>query len=236
MKKTDKIDKKYIYLGIAIILIIAIFLLNHCQTEGRTRDGAGTELNDSARMPMLVHRIQKCSRLYSIAYKVHKIITHEDQKMFKLGSLKFNIPLTDRHIAIPFNATVKAYVDMANFSEQNIQTTGKRIIITLPEPKIEVTDTYVDHEKTKTHVSWIRSNYTAEEQENFYRQGLVSITNNVMNAGILENARLSATRTLVPIITQMGYTEENIQIRFGKTEYNLDELPKLIDSKTTNFE
>ena len=47
-----------------------------------------------------------------------------------------NLPLGERSIAIPMDATLKAYIDMSNFSEKNIQRRGKELLVTLPDPKI----------------------------------------------------------------------------------------------------
>jgi hypothetical protein len=88
----------------------------------------------------------------------------------------------------------------------------------------------VDHDNTLIHNSFIRSNYTAKEQEQLHRQGLKSITDNILETDILENAKLSATRTLVPMITRMGYKEENIRISFSKEKFNVADLSRLIDT------
>ena len=75
-------------------------------------------------IPMLVHRIQQCSRLYTMAYQVHKIVTHNDQKTIK-GSLfnadiNINLPFSKRKVAIPMDATIKAYINFEGFNEDNI--------------------------------------------------------------------------------------------------------------------
>lgn len=67
-------------------------------------------------------QIQKCNRLYTAEAHVHKIITHDDQLNLK-GSLfkkDFNIhvPGSNRKVAIPMDATLKAYVDFSGFSAQ----------------------------------------------------------------------------------------------------------------------
>lgn len=242
MDKTDlnadfeEIKKKRKPLGLTFIILlllgILLFLIRSCETENalvksslKTDD---VELGND--MEKLVFKIQNCSRLYTTEYKIHKIVTHEDQKVLKMGGLKIEIPLTDRHIAIPMDVTLKAYVDLGTFSENSIKTDGEHILITLPDPHIEVTSTMVDHDNTLIHNSFIRSNYTAKEQEQLHRQGLKSITDNILETDILENAKLSATRTLVPMITRMGYKEENIRISFSKEKFNVADLSRLIDT------
>lgn len=222
-------------LAVALILFLAV---GSCSTEEKDNvsvENNATDNQDKLSMPQLIQKIQKCSRLYSTEYKIHKIITHEDQKVLKIGGMTIDIPLTDRHIAIPMDASIKAYVDMENFSERNIATNGTRIVITLPEPKIEVASTIVQHDKTQEHVAIARQNYSAKEQEDLHRQGLISITENAMSNGIIENARASVARTLVPMLQQMGYEDTNIEIRFSKQDYNLNDLPALLDSKDIKF-
>jgi len=56
-------------------------------------------------VPMMVTQLKKCSRLYTTEIRVHKIITHNDEKTIKgsfLGN-KFNInlPLSKRQGALP---------------------------------------------------------------------------------------------------------------------------------------
>lgn len=225
-------------LSVLAVILIIFLAIGRCSTEEKKNVNVQTQAateEEQLNIPQLILKIQRCSRLYSTEYKIHKIITHEDQKVMKIGSMSFDIPLTDRHIAIPMDATIKAYVDMENFSDRNIATNGTHIVITLPEPKIEVTSTIVQHDKTQEHVAIARQNYTAKEQEDLHRQGLLSITENAINNGIIENARASVARTLVPMLQQMGYEDQNIEIRFSKQEYNLSDLPILLDSKDVKF-
>lgn len=239
-KDTKNFRKIAIIVTTLVITALLVFLATQCTVTPSDDVQASNEqatpaAPDTLDVATLVVKVQECSRLYTTEYKVHKIVTHEDQKVLVLAGKKVNVPLTGRHIAIPMDATLKAYVDMSQFTTRNIATDGQRIIITLPDPKIEVTSTIVEHGKTQEHVSWIRSNYTAKEQEELHRQGLASITQNVLNNGILENARSSAARLLVPMLQQMGYEEQNIEVRFGQTEYTVRDLPTLLDSKTIKF-
>ena len=229
-----KKNKKALGLTFLILLFLGLllFLIRSCETEGTLVENSvkteDVKLGDE--MEKLIFRIQNCSRLYTTEYKIHKIITHEDQKVLKMGGFKIGIPLTDRHIAIPMDATLKAYVDLGTFSEKSIKTDGEHILITLPDPHVEVTSTMVDHDNTLTHNSFISSNYTAKEQEQLPRKGLKSITENILETDILENAKLSATRTIVPMLTHMGYKEENIRITFSKERFDATDLSRLVDS------
>ena len=91
-------------------------------------------------VPMMVTQLKKCSRLYTAEIRVHKIITHNDEKTIKgsfLGN-KFNInlPLSKRQVAIPMEATLKAYVDtdaeLAAYQRQGRES----IVKSIPQMKV----------------------------------------------------------------------------------------------------
>ena len=62
-------------------------------------------------IPMLVMQVQKCSRLYTAEYKMHKIITHDDEIRMKGKFLNQDydvaLPMGSRKIAIPIDAMSK---------------------------------------------------------------------------------------------------------------------------------
>ena len=100
-------------------------------------------------IPVMVMQIQKCSRLYTAEAHVHKIITHDDQLNLKGSFMKkdFNIhiPGSNRKVAIPMDATIKAYVDFEGFSQKNVSRKGDKIEIILPDPKLVLTSSKIDH-------------------------------------------------------------------------------------------
>ena len=101
-------------------------------------------------MQTLVMNVQKCSRLYTSEYRIHKIITHNDQVQLKGTIMKhqfdIDLPLGERKVAIPMDAVIKTYVDMRNFSEENIKRNGRKITITLPDPRIAIVSTKINHQ------------------------------------------------------------------------------------------
>ncbi len=106
----------------SIIIISSLCLLFSCssgeqQSEKPVAVGIDT-------IPMLIMQVQKCARLYTTEMKVHKIVTHDDVLRLQGSLLKQDInikmPLGDRKVAIPVDATLKAYIDLSNFSEKNV--------------------------------------------------------------------------------------------------------------------
>ena len=185
-------------------------------------------------IPELITRIQKCSRLYTTEYHIHKIVTHDDIIRLKGNIMRknFNIalPLGDRKIAIPMDATLKGYIDLADFSENNIERNGDHITILLPDPQVTLTSSKINQKEIRSYVGLTRSYFTDKEMTNFEQQGRQAILNNISNTDIIRTTQENAARVLVPIMVQLGYKEENVTIAFRK---NLDVL-QLIHSSLEN--
>ena len=186
-------------------------------------------------IPMMIMQIQKCSKLYTAEYKVHKIVTHTDQLKLKGSILQqvFNIqlPIGDRKVAIPMDATLKASVDFSQFSANNIRRNGQKIEIILPDPEVTMTSSRIDHENIKKHVSILRSNFTDAEMTSMEKQGRAAILNSVPKMGIIDMAKDNAARTIIPMIVQMGFNEQDITITFRK-QFTVDDLPRMLDMRT----
>lgn len=213
------------------ILLYAILLsaaLSGC--TGRKTETADAAPKDT--VPVMVMQIRKCARLYTAEYKVHKIVTHDDEVRLKgsfLGQkLNMGVPFSERKIAIPVDATLKAYIDFGNFTEQNVTKRNGKIEIMLPDPKVELTSSRVNHEEIRRQVSLFRSNFTDKELTGYEAQGREAIIKSVPQTGILEMAREGAAHVLVPIITQLGYREEDITITFRK-KFTSADMPFILE-------
>lgn len=207
------------------IYIVAMLMAACGGKESPVEDPA---VNDS--VPNLVVQVQKCSKLYTTEYHIHKIVTHHDVLRLK-GSLltkdiDIPLPLGERKIAIPMDATLKGYIDFSEFSEDNIERNGERITILLPDPKVVMTSSKINQKEVREYVGLTRSHFSDQELTNYEQQGRKAILNSVPDLGIVQMAQQNAARVLVPMLTEMGYKEENITIAFRK---NLD-IMKLINS------
>ena len=171
-------------------------------------------------VPMLILQVQQCSKLYTAEYRVHKIITHDDALRFKgqLLSKSFNVkvPLADRKIAIPMDAKIKAFIDFSEFSEKNIERSGDKITIILPDPQVVMTSSKIDQNNVKQYVGLTRAHFSDEELARYQQQGREAILQSIPDMGIEETARANSAKVLVPMLTQLGYEEQNITIAFRK--------------------
>lgn len=185
-------------------------------------------------IPTMVIQIKQCSRLYTAEYKIRKIVTHTDSKSVK-GKLlnrdfSIDLPMSERRVAIPIDATVKAYIDFSGFSEKNVTIEGDKVEITLPDPKISLTATRIDHDATKKHVSLMRSNFTDEELTGYTRQGREAIIKDIPTMGVVATARDNAAAVLIPIIEQMGFKRENITVTF-REDFTPKDIRRLIETR-----
>lgn len=216
-----------------LIVMLAITLLASCN---RNKTDETAKQIDT--IPEMVMHIQKCSRLYTAEYKFHKIITHQDKKTIKASLFKtdmsFDIPMSERKIAIPMDATIKAYIDFSNFSEKNITKYGNKIEVTLPDPRIIMTSSKINHEDIKKDVSLMRSSFSDEELLNYEKQGRDQIIKAIPQTDILERAKMNAANNIIPMIKLMGYDEKNITINFRKDFSN--NINNLIDKTTIEHE
>ena len=65
----------------------------------------------------------------------------------------------------------------------------------------------------------------------YERQGRETIIKSIPKLGIIDMARAGATHALVPILTRLGYKEENITITFRK-DFTTEDLPLLLENNT----
>lgn len=211
------------------LILFSWALMAACSSDPELAD---TVADNTENRPTLVQQVRKCSRLYTTEYRIHKIVTHDDVLRLKGQLLRqdFDIPLPlgERKIAIPMDATIKAYIDFSNFSEQNVERDGDRITILLPDPQVVLTSSKINRDEIREYVGLTRSHFSDKELTGYEQQGREAILKSIPGLGIEETARENAARVLVPLLTDMGYDERNVTIAFRR---DLDILKKLTIEK-----
>ncbi len=209
-----------------------LLVLNAChspqtpsQTSSNSSSTSETEVHRDT-IATLVSKVQQQSRLYAADCKVHKVVLFTDQSQIDGGLLKFN-KVGYRKIAIPIDVTLKGYIDFSDFSVNNVQREGDLLVITLPDPKVTITASKIDHQQARQFVSLTRSNFTTDEVTRLAHQGVDSIRSHANSFGIIELARASAARTLVPIAQRLGYAENNVVVRYRK-EFNKSDWKQIV--------
>ena len=203
-----------------MMLILSLGSCHDTPKEQPTQDVTITASDPVDTLHQLVSKIQKCSRLYTSSFKVHRIITHNDQLKLK-GSIlskefSINVPAGDRKVAIPIDATLKGFIDFSKFSDQNVIYEGDKVEIILPDPEVELTSTQIAHDQVNAQVSWFRSNFSDEELSFYEKQGRESIIASVPEMQVIERSRASAAHILIPLISQLGFNKDDILITFRK--------------------
>ena len=213
--------RQLLFLAIGVVAcLVVIGLVFGCHRREKPASIQAGLAQGVDTIPMLIMQVQQCSKLYTAEYRVHKIITHDDALRFKgqLLSKSFDVkvPLADRKIAIPMDAKIKAYIDFSEFSEKNIERSGDRITIVLPDPQVVMTSSKIDQRHVKQYVGLTRAHFSDEELAGYQQQGREAILQSIPGMGIEETARANAAKVLVPMLTQLGYEEQNITIAFRK--------------------
>ena len=224
--------KMFSYRFVSIVMLSVAVMLMACGQKTEPEKPSESVVIDT--IPQMVMQIQQCSRLYTTEVKVHKIVTHDDVVRLKgnVMNIPFNIPLPlgDRKIAIPMDATLKAYIDFSEFDERSIERDGDKITILLPDPQVVLTSSKINQKEIKEYVGLVRAHFSDSEMSNYEQQGRLAIINSIPEMNIIETAQANAARVLVPMIAQMGYREENITIAFRKNLTITDIIKRTINN------
>ena len=225
--------------GLIIAVVVIVGGLYFCgdwqlQSDDEARQEAAIAQGIDT-VPMLIMQVQKCSKLYTAEYRVHKIVTHDDALRLKGSLLKkqfdIKVPMADRKIAIPLDAKLKAYIDFSNFSEENIEREGGKITIVLPDPQVTMTSSKIDQKNVRQYVALTRSDFSDAELADYQQQGRQAIIESIPKMGILESAQRNAAKVLVPMLKELGYAEEDITIAFRKQfgSKDIDKIVKILE-------
>ena len=223
--------KKYlIIIMIAAVVGIVLLMCNSRQDHSEVTQPIST-IQGIDTVPLLITQVQKCAKLYTAEYRVHKIVTHDDVVRLKGTLLKrtfdVKMPIGDRKVAIPIDAKLKAYIDFSSFSEENIERQGKKITVILPDPQVTMTSSKIDQKNVKEYVSLTRAHFSDAELANYQKQGREAIIADISKMGIIETAQANAAKVLVPMLAELGYDEADITIAFRK-QYEPNDIMKLL--------
>ena len=154
--------------------------------------------------------VTEMSELGTVEYTIAKIIKASDTKFYTIG---------DRKILFSCRATMKAGIDMAEFSKKDVKIKGKEITITLPQPKVLAFNMPPEQAKLEYEkVGALRFDFTAEDRNNLLRQGEEAILADAANLGILEDAKKNAKMFFEALLAQAGFEEINVEFVEVKEE------------------
>lgn len=181
--------------------------------------------------------VRGTDRLYTTEYVVNKAVTYDDiiKVRGSVFSKKFDfaIPQGARKIIIPMQASIKAYIDFSGFGRDNVQFSpdSSAIRIILPDPKIVLSSTRIDHDGIVALVDFGRSRFSQADMAEYEKQGRAAIISAIPEMGITETARLDAYEVLLPMVEAMGYSPQQITIDFRKDFDEMDYMNSLITAE-----
>ena len=161
----------------------------------------------TSREAMLQQRVQtmaETAELGTVEYTVKKIVKTNDDQWYSVG---------ERKILFSSTAYLKAGVDMAGFSADNVKIEGKSVTVTLPHAKLLSFN--MPAEETQTvfeSYGFFRSKFSADEQNYILQLGEKNIREDVPNMGILQDAENNVKDIFTAMLSQMGF--ETINIKF----------------------
>lgn len=171
-----------------ILMAVAVVGLSSCKQK--------EELPEQTDLSQLT----ELSELGTVEYTVKKaVMAKGDTAWYKIG---------DRKVIYTIEASLKAGVDMSNFSLESIKINEehKTVEVTLPHAKLLVLNIKPESEKKEWEkVGLLRSNFTAEERNLVLREGEKSIREDVKKLGILEDAEKNARSFFQSLFKSMGY-------------------------------
>lgn len=224
-------DMKRTFFGF-LACVLTCFAGCKDQSESTEVDLSGTppaeERTPAEMRNEIIARVQQQSKLHTAECQVHKVVLFSDEATLT-GLFDIKLP-GERKVAVPIDVTLKGYVDFSEFSDNSIIISDSLCIITLPDPQVVITSSRVDHAATRQYVGMTRSKFSDAEIARLAAQGEDTIASHISQYGIVDRSRESCARTLVPLLTHMGFKESNIIVRFRK-QFDDSEIRTL---KSTN--
>lgn len=209
----------------AVAAMFAVLALTSCGAEEKKEievESTDTEFKvaKTDTLGIFVNQLRSCSRLYTAEASLYKVVIKDDPVMVE-GNIfgkdfKVEVPVGDKKIAIPIKGTVKAYIDFSDFARENVTIDGDIIIVELPDPKVVLTSTEIDHDNVREEVSFFRRNFSDKERSDYAKQGREEIIKSISTSGVLDKAESGAASVIIPVLRELGYKDKNIQVKFSR--------------------
>jgi len=183
-------------LALAAIFAVGLFLGNHLPRLS----GAGTTRIHST--PALLTQIQTLSQLVTVKYVIEKVVLLEDVKWFG-----------ENRVLIVAHGVVKAGTDLKRLRPEDIQVSGKKVVIALPPAQI--TDAYLDDNETKVveHSTGLLRAFDKDLQQTVRQNAVDDIGRAARTSGILTDAEARTRAQLTALLKQLGFEEVELRPR-----------------------
>ncbi len=146
--------------------------------------------------PALLTRIQSLADLVTVKYVIEKVVAVEDVKWYG-----------QNRVLIVAHGIVKAGVDLTRLRPEDIQVTGKKVVLNLPPAQI--IDAYLDDSQTKVieHSTGLLRAFDKDLQQTARQNAIDDIRRAARMSGILAEAEQRAKAELKILLAQLGFEE-----------------------------
>lgn len=141
-------------------------------------------------------QVQTLSQLVTIKYVIEKVVILEDVKWYG-----------ESRVLMVAHGIVKAGVDLSQVKPEQVKTTGTNVVIMLP--KSQITDVYLDEQKTRVveRSTGLLRTFDAQLEQSARQQAVESIRRAARNNGIQDEADERARLQLGNFFRQLGHPE-----------------------------
>ncbi|MBO7270438.1 MAG: DUF4230 domain-containing protein [Bacteroidales bacterium] len=178
---------------ILLVMFAGCLLLSSCNQKDKRLDEA-------------LSKVTSCAELGTVEYSITKLIKANDVAFYKIG---------DRKIIFSCKATMKAGIDLKDFSAENVKVSDDRksININLPSPKILALNMNSEGIKVEySRISGMRDAFNTEERMALLKQGETAILADAESLGILNDAKDNATVFFEALLANCGF--ESIKVNY----------------------
>ncbi len=146
--------------------------------------------------PALLTRIQSLAELVTVKYIIEKVVLVEDVKWYG-----------ENRVLIVAHGIVKAGVDLNRLRPEDIQVTGKKVVINLPPA--QVLDAYLDDSQTRVieHSTGLLRKFDKDLQQTARQNAIDDIRRAARVGGILTDAEQRAKAELRIFLAQLGFEQ-----------------------------
>ena len=188
-------------LGLALLIFLGLFLLFGVMLP--TLRYLRSTRSVMTPTTTIITQVQSMNDLVMVKYVVEKVVKLDGEPSL----------LGKDSVILLLHAVVKAGVDLAGVRPEDVQVTGRKVVMTLPSPRI--TDCYVDDRKTEVweYKTAFWRPFDKDLEQSARRQALEAIRLSAGEQGIQKEALERARQQLRLFLGSLGFREVEIKTR-----------------------
>jgi len=200
--------RSYVTTGLAffagiLVAVIALLLIVRASQgwAGTVSSWLQRTTNTDLSQPTVVDRIQKLQRLETIVYTMDKIVTGEKQSTV--------LPdfLAGDRLLLMVHGEVIAGIDFEMLKPSDVQVTGKKIRVRIPQAQLLVTR--LDNSKTRVYSrqTGLLVSTDPDLESRVRNDAETELRRSALADGILKKAQENARTTMTSLMQSMGFEE-----------------------------